>query len=655
VISGALGVSIAWEIARIPDKEVRERATREILNPTEGEAPMRKQAALDYIRRQCTRNLRTEAHFPTDDADLVPARFRIATEHTDSPEGTERYFGGDCVSCRFNSATLNETPSRGGPRLGVCCNISCFNAKVEADHARFAAQHNRPDAGKIVVSAERNAEIFDAAGEVDWTSGLVPLHSAPDVGLLKAHAEPVETNWKELAAGKLAQVLIARDPNTGKKVEVIDLETAKAAAEANGHLIFKTSKAARTPHTAAGDEKHKTDTLAAKRQKEINHRTTRNLLSTIAGKASATGHFPPLALVALAEWVCGTVEGAALRQVETRRGFENGTLADEMRESMNAETLHGLIAELILADYYTLSCDDAASILLECYGISLEDACAAAAAEVDTEHNPPAKPLDPNLPADLGGLWRAEKWTKEAFDSSFVFDPTGDCCNPDCIAVTLPTKKAQPLEIKLWCAAHRANVGIIWSGGYSLDGKTFAKVEECHEQHADFTTRFAALAHAAECVSMRLDSEERVSAKTRAAMLTVADQLSAFADVEQAALPPLADDEPEFFPSPDGNPPITHFAVLNQYRISRGNFEPAVDEFTEWEAEEAATDPEIYWTCALAGCAGLNAAQAAAREALAAGAGEITAAGAAAGLVFETDEGGKPRLALRSQPAEVAP
>lgn len=643
VTRGELGLSIAYEVARIPDCEAREAAAKEILNPTEGEAPMRARAALDYIRRVCTRNLRADAKFPTDDPELVPERFKI---EPDAEGGTARYFGGSCVGCPFNSASAST--SANAPKLGVCGNVACFEAKVAADFERFRAAHNKPEAGKVVVTAERNAELFDGEGEIDWRSGLVRLTDVPDAGLLKADAFAGEVPmWKELTKGRLPEVLIARDPKGGKKVECVDVEKAKAAAELNGHLIFRTSKAKRLPNTAAGDAEHKTQTLEKQRQLEINRGTENGILGTAAQKVTALGYLPPGGWKFLADWICGAAQGEAVSKVEARRKLENGTLGDVIQTLSDGELI-GLSVELAIADHYHFGCDEGAGEMLDLLGIDVGQI----AKEVAGALAEPAKAEPPagDLPLPAGDGWRALKFTRGELVNVFGFNEHDVCELPDAIAVELPTGKKQPLAVRLQAAFRDG----FWFSGHVIDGKAFSSSSPCASTGEVRGSRFRAFAEAAHAVAARLDAEERVETKVRLAMRKVAAAMDDFATAEELPtddeLPAEDSTEPGVVlsdpPPAAGDLPPTFLAYLTLHAMRLGNVEPVVKTYDAADWVEALALHVVVWVCPIAGVESIEGAVAGAKEALREAAGTVTHAGNREGFHFECDDKGVPAPVL---------
>ncbi len=654
-----LELKIAFELARIPDGEVRAAAARAILNPEQGKGPLRFGDAVEYIRRNCTRNLR-DAKFPTDDADLVPARFRI---DENEPEGTARYFGGACLECPNNSASAREKGSR-AHLLGICGNVACFEAKVVADYERWRAKHNNPEAGKVALTAERNAEVFDDMGALDWRSGLVPLNSSPDAGLLAADKVADAGNlgtWKELTDGKLAEVLIARDPKTGRRVEVVDIESAKAAAELNDNRIFKTSKTPRIPNTAAGDETHKTQTLATKRADVLARQLDDRLQAEAADKAAALGYLPAGGWHLLAGWVLRVASNDALRRVERRRKLEPDTLALKVPKMQEGEAV-ALVVEVVLADALAAKESETAGRWVAAFGINAEQISLSLASIYDAEHAPaaavvapapsvPAAPVDDSLPHGEG--WHATRFARDNYPAAFATDPLGEFLTPDELVIELPATKKQPLEVRLWAGFSVVDNFELWFAGYMIRHAHFAAGEVCAVRAFGFVCRFAAFAEAARLVAARLDSEERTTPKVRAAMRGICERLSILQQAEEfqrspeyvrgvpaESAPPAPEPEPAAAPVGDaGDPPPKFCAYLTTGQLESGKRNPIVKEYDDEEGWRISLASRyIVWACLIGGVEGHEAAVYAAHEALSAGAGVVTQAGEAIGFTFATGE-----------------
>lgn len=553
---GRLSLVIGYELGRIPSEKARAAAAKEILHPAQGESPMRLKAAQDYLRRSCTRNLRG-ATFDTSDDALLPL----------APA---------CIGCNFNSAFSPDGGKR-GPNLGTCCDVDCFERKETAGYERWRASHHAPDKGRTALSRERCAEIFDVEGVLDWQSCLVDLAAKPDAGLLRADVNwDTLGTWNELVAGRLAEVSVARDTK-GKRRDLADTNSAKAAAELNGHLIFKTSGASKVASSRKKSDEtpHREATLQLKEQRddsaEYLRRLDERLRSTIAGKVRALGVFSPMAWLLVLKWLCGTaVEGA--KKVEARRGIEHGHLCEVLSMS-EAPEIAGALVEILVADCYANGDDEFADEIISFFGVSVKEAAAAVKAEMDAEE--PAKKNEPTAEENAVGLLASARAafnrgadTAELLDDELlvgvakcaellatilrereesgtpalllpdgcvwkwdkgVYDWNGSavCPTPDVVAINFPKREKVTLEMYLAVGRVPDATEDAWFFGWHVKGPGFKQSAYPTIAGTGSFTKERALAYAAAVVANRVASAEKISPAVRERCAEIAAELAA--------------------------------------------------------------------------------------------------------------------------------
>jgi ParB/RepB/Spo0J family partition protein len=254
---GKLGLRVATLIARIPDKESRATAAKEILKGNGGE-PMTKQQATDYIGENF---MRTLAGAPFNQEDPALCRETVAG----SPDFGK--WSGKCSDCPYR--TGNNKALFGDVKRGdTCTRPACYEAKVTAMIARVSEKAKAE--GKTVLSLAESARVFPAhnrPGELDYQSDLIILDSGPQAHLLKAVVKSAPT-WREIVEklgkkGIKVPVVVAFD-QTRRPVECAQREPIMAAAEKAGEPIFRGKNEPRTKEDDEFKQRQKEEAEAGK-------------------------------------------------------------------------------------------------------------------------------------------------------------------------------------------------------------------------------------------------------------------------------------------------------------------------------------------------------------------------------------------------------
>lgn len=270
-VRDGLSVRIAEYVGAIPTKELRDRATAEILKPTlpqYGVGPLTVRQALEFIEEYFMRQL-SSAQFDQKDPDLVPVI---------QDEGTgERIGGGACTDCPMRTGNMTALIGK-TKRPDVCTNPQCFARKTDAHFAQL--NKTALAEGKRVLTDAESRSAFDEHGRLQHDSPYVKLSDQPDRSQVRSDFAGKLPSWKKLwdslpteqsveipstdqktqkitmvkRTEKFAkpQIMIARDPRA-RIVELVELdsmlEAIKLASKQTGEKsIF--DKAA--PATSSG-------------------------------------------------------------------------------------------------------------------------------------------------------------------------------------------------------------------------------------------------------------------------------------------------------------------------------------------------------------------------------------------------------------------
>lgn len=240
---GDISASTAALIGRIPDPDIREAATKEIVigyGDEDEPMPLSVHEAQEYIARSCMRTLQG-ASFDIRDENLL----------ADMPA---------CVKCPHMTANAKESGSTA--RGDSCLNPACFKRKEEAAFEIFRAR--QAGDGKRVLTLEENSRSVSGDNFRTWSTNIVPLDEKPSLGQLKPDAKCTKT-WRQLIAGQVVEIIVGRNEE-GEPIEGVDVKLAIAAANQNGHGELFPSGLGEMEDLK---EKQKKELAAKKRRKEV--------------------------------------------------------------------------------------------------------------------------------------------------------------------------------------------------------------------------------------------------------------------------------------------------------------------------------------------------------------------------------------------------
>lgn len=260
--SGKLGLRVATLIARIPDKEARATAAKEILKGN-GNEPMTKLQAADYITENFMRTL-AGSPFDQEDASLCRETAAGAPDHGK--------WSGKCSDCPHR--TGNNKALFGDVKRGdTCTRPACFEAKVQALIARVSEKAKAE--GKKVLDQAESARVFPEwgrVGELGYASELIVLDSVPEAHLLKAVVKSAPS-WREIVEkldkkGIKVPIVVAFDQSR-RPVECAQRDPIIAAAEKAGEPIFRGKIEPRTKEDDEFKQRQKEEAEAQKQRLHV--------------------------------------------------------------------------------------------------------------------------------------------------------------------------------------------------------------------------------------------------------------------------------------------------------------------------------------------------------------------------------------------------
>lgn len=230
VEEGVIALSTAMLVGRIPEAKARVEAAKKVLHPDIQEVPLNYEQTREMIREQFMVSL-NKPGFDIESAELLPVVM----------EGEVRVMGGSCIDCPFCLTPESVVGVRNSAGLGaegkitkqgqndLCTMPSCFRKKQDAAWAlmrRAAADQNLR-----VIEGDGAREIFRS-----WGNGLnsdapwVKLDEQPEYDEIGTLSYDNKKKWGTLLKGTDVEIVIARHPTTGQRVELVDKKTAKVIA-----------------------------------------------------------------------------------------------------------------------------------------------------------------------------------------------------------------------------------------------------------------------------------------------------------------------------------------------------------------------------------------------------------------------------------------
>jgi ParB/RepB/Spo0J family partition protein len=233
VESGEVALSTAMLVGRIPDAKAREVAARKVLQPEIQEVPLNYEQTREMVREQFMVSLQKPG-FDIEAAELLPV---VLDEVTG-----ERLMGGSCLDCPFaTDASASESPprnsvvgSRGAGSHALCTLPACHRKKQDAAwkilRGAAEAQNTR------VIEGDGAREIFKGyRGALTHDAGYVDLSAKPEYSELGQIAYENKKTWKQLLKGASIDVVLARHPVSGQRIELVDKKQAIIIAKAQLH------------------------------------------------------------------------------------------------------------------------------------------------------------------------------------------------------------------------------------------------------------------------------------------------------------------------------------------------------------------------------------------------------------------------------------
>ena len=231
VESGAVALSTAMLVGRVPDVKAREAAAKRVLKPQIQEVPLNYEQTREMIREDFMVSLQRSG-FDKEDATLLPVVM----------DGETRVMGGSCVECPFRSDGLGEGCARNSARnehgtkinagqADLCTLPACHKKKQDA---AWKITSQLAEAQNVrVIQGDGSREIFSKYGNgLNSDAGYVLLDERPgyeDVG--NAYFENKKT-FRALLKGTDVEIVIARHPVTGQRVEMAEKKAARLIAKA---------------------------------------------------------------------------------------------------------------------------------------------------------------------------------------------------------------------------------------------------------------------------------------------------------------------------------------------------------------------------------------------------------------------------------------
>lgn len=231
VEEGTVSLSTSMLVGRVPDAKARANVAMLVLKPDIQEVPLNYKQTQELIREKFMVSLQKPG-FDVEDADLLPVVM--------SDTG-ERLMGGSCVGCPFVAGSLTDDPSRnsatgkGGTKAVRDCDLctlpACHRKKQDLAWkivAQTAEEQNvrviQGDAARKLFSGYRGGLVHDA--------DYVQLDEKPEYDEIGQLAYQNKKNWKQLLKGVETDVVIARHPVTGQRVELVEKKQAALIVKA---------------------------------------------------------------------------------------------------------------------------------------------------------------------------------------------------------------------------------------------------------------------------------------------------------------------------------------------------------------------------------------------------------------------------------------
>lgn len=222
-----VALSTAMLVGRIPDPQERARAAKQVLHPKIQEVPLNYEQTREMIREEFMVSLQKPG-FDIKQEDLVPVVI----------EDGERLMGGSCIGCPYcaDPAAENAPPrnSEAGlvPGKHLLCTLpKCYQKKQEA--AWKIVRRQAEEQGMRVIEGDSAVKLFSRyGGHLVHDAPYVQLDDKPDWSAIGQLSNENNKSYRSLLKKSDIEVVIARHPQTGRRVELVDRKLAATFVKA---------------------------------------------------------------------------------------------------------------------------------------------------------------------------------------------------------------------------------------------------------------------------------------------------------------------------------------------------------------------------------------------------------------------------------------
>lgn len=347
-----LSPSVALLVARIPDRELQDQATKELTRGADFR-PMSVREAEEFIQENYMLRL-AEAPFDPKDAELLAN-------------------AGPCTTCpkrTGNQALLFPDVKS----ADVCTDPVCFDKKAAAAWARRV--ETAKAAGQEVLPDKKCRQLFPYGdGRLAYDTPFIDLHE-------RCPVDPKNRHWRNLIGKQNPPTILARDAD-GNSHELVKREDAAKALKEAGYTWAK-------GRTADGTTRPRDPSFAKQQQKakesaEVVRRAIVAVLEAAAGKALDRAWWR-----LMLRWLVEFSWSDAVRQIVKRRGLKTGKRTDgvigkdnegallELVDNADEAELQQLLLELVVTrggyvgNWSTNTCGDALVAACAFYGVDLK-------------------------------------------------------------------------------------------------------------------------------------------------------------------------------------------------------------------------------------------------------------------------------------------
>ena len=238
VEEGAVALSVAMLVGRVPETKAREQAAKLVLQPDMQDVPLGYAQTRELLKERFMMSLQNCGFDPEAD-DLVPVVI---------VDGA-RVMGGSCVDCPFfsgnapaegeddparNSAPVARKQRHGGALntgVGMCTLPACWKKKQDAawkiTRSRAEEQNIKVIEGDVARALFRGHQ-----GGLTYDSAYVQMDEKPDYDEIGNLCYDNKKPWKTLLKGKDLPLVIARHPVSGRRIELAPKKEAAVIAKA---------------------------------------------------------------------------------------------------------------------------------------------------------------------------------------------------------------------------------------------------------------------------------------------------------------------------------------------------------------------------------------------------------------------------------------